>query len=315
MIRSPVIVHVNGQLVPRSEARISPFDRGFIWGEGVYEGLRAVEWRASERGARILGIDGHVRRMQRGLDAAGIGWDAAKLGDLSLDLLEANNRRDALVYWQVTGGTPGAMDAPRHRVPPKDCPPTVFGFCSPQPPLEELSAPMTKRVISCRDPRWEFGWLKSTSLMGNVWMARRAAEAGADEAIMIRGGDEEGRGGLVAEGLAVNVILVHQSSGEDARIATPSLESAPMLRGVTRDILLDLAPEIVERPVRAEELPTASEILLIGTTTYVSAVVELNGRPVGNGRTGPVARDLMTRLMDCYRQGRDIARSPLASRS
>lgn len=302
-----MIVHLNGKLVPRDEARISPLDRGFILGEGVYEGLRAIAWDAHASGTRVVGIDRHIRRLERGLSGAGISCDVSALHEMSRDLLVANGLRDAFVYWQVTGGTPGPNDPPRHRVPPGNLKPTVFGYCNPQPALASLTGPMEKRVLACRDPRWELGWLKSTSLMGNVWVARQAAEKGFDEAILIRGGDEHGRGGVVSEGLATNVVLVISTKHDGVEIVTPSLESAPMLRGVTRDLMLELAPDIRERIVRQEELESAIEVMMLGTTTYVSAVVEINGRRVGDGRAGPMTRELFSRLMSCYRQGRDVA--------
>lgn len=306
----PVIVHLNGKLVPREQAVISPLDRGFIFGEGVYEGLRAIAWDDptddTGSGARIVGIQRHIRRMQLGLNEAGITFDVSGLHRMSREMLKANGLKDAFVYWQVTGGEPGASDPPRHRVAPKGITPTVFGYCSRVPGLAEIAGPMEKRVISCRDPRWELGWLKSTSLMGNVWVAKAAAQRGCDEAILIRGGDERGRGGVVSEGLATNVVLVIPTKHDGLEIVTPSLESAPMLQGVTRDIVLSLAPEIREREVRAEELADAIEVMMVGTTTYVTAIVEIDGRKVSDGRAGMWTRELFGRLMRCYRDGGDI---------
>lgn len=299
-----MIVHLNGELVPLERAKISPLDRGFILGEGVYEGLRAVAWNSS-RGARVLGIDLHRARLQRSVEAAGLEFDASPLGEMSLDLLAANGLNEAFVYWQITGGTPRVTDAPRSRVAPRGLKATVFGYCAAHPAIATLREPAEKRVIVTRDPRWMIGWLKSTSLMGNVLAARQAAQTGCEEAILIRGGDEQGRGGVVSEGLATNVVMVMNRGGK-VEIATPSLESAPMLRGVTRDILLAISPEIVERRIERAELDDACEVMLIGTTTYVASVVEMNGQHVGDGRPGAVARELFTRLMGCYARGEDM---------
>ncbi len=305
-VRWGVIVHLNGRLVPLGEASISPLDRGFIFGEGVYEGMRSV---ASSGGARIIGAAQHARRMRRGLEAAGLTWDTSRLEALSVEMVQANGCPDALVYWQVTGGAPEvrAGHSPRSRVAPGGLEPTAFAYCTPLPGLEAVLAAgvPVKRVIARPDPRWSLGWLKSISLMGNVWVAREAARLGCDEAVLIRGGDADGRGGVVSEGLATNIVLVF-GRGPGAEVVTPSLESAPMLEGVTRDVLLKAAPHIVERTVRAEELSAASEVMLIGTTSYVSAVTSIDGRPVGDGRAGPVARELFERLLRWYLAGKDI---------
>lgn len=301
-----MIVHLNGQLLPRDEAKISPFDRGFVFGDGVYEGLRSIP--ANAGGARVIGLRPHVRRMQAGLDEAGIVWDAAAIGPASLELLKANGLREAFVYWQVTRGTPPPGEPVRSRAPARGSAmrPTVFGYCVPQPALADITSPPTKRAIVCRDIRWELGHLKSTSLMGNVIMAMKADAAGADEAVLIRArGEGELSHGLVSEGLATNVVLVVPRPEGGAEIATPSLESAPMLSGITRSILLREAPEIVQRPIRSSELDTASELMYVGTTTLVTSITHLDGRPVGEGRPGPVARKLLDVLVEAIREGRD----------
>lgn len=300
-----MIVHLNGKLVPASHASISPFDRGFIFGEGVYEGLRSITWDRSPAGARVIAPRLHAQRMQKALNAAAIRFDASNLEELTLELLAANDLREAFIYWQVTSGTPSPNDPPRHRVPPTSITPTVLGYCSPLPALSSITAPMEKRVITARDPRWEMGWLKSTSLMGNVLVAKAAAKRGCDEAILIRGGDASGRGGLVAEGLATNVVLVLPVPYDGIEIVTPALSSAPMLRGVTRDILLNLAPEIRERPVHEIEVRTAMEVMLIGTSSLVTAVTSVDDTTVGSGKPGPMTIELFNRLVTCYREGKD----------
>ncbi len=298
-----MLVHLNGQLLPRDQARIDPFDRGFIFGEGVYEGLRSIAWKEA---TRVVGLGQHMRRMQRGLDAAGIRFDISRLGELSADLCRANALRDAFVYWQITGGTPGEEDAVRSRARGHHTHPTIFGYCSPQPALESQREPATKKAITRRDVRWELGWLKSISLMGNVMMAAEADRAGCEEAILIRGGDERGRGGLVAEGLATNVLLALPDGNGGTELATPALDSVSILAGVTRDILLTLVPTIRQRPIRSEELDHALEIMLLGTTTMVTSITELDGRRIGNGEPGPQARRLLGALVRCLTSGQDI---------
>ncbi len=305
-----MLVFLNGRILSRGEAQIDCFDRGFILGDGVYEGLRAVPAGGSG-GARIVGLKRHVRRMQLGLDAAKIAVDASIFERATDELLRAEGLTDAFVYWHVTGGVPGEGDPVRSRVPGKGVKPTLFAYAEARPPMATIVEPPRKKVITCRDVRWELGWLKSISLMGNVWAAKLAAEHGCDEAILIRHADGAGASepthqGVVSEGLATNVAMVLPGPGGESRIVTPSLESAPMLAGVTRDLVVTWAPEIEQRRVVAEELELATEIMLLGTTTYVSSVVEMNGRVVGDGRPGPVARRLLNMLKDGIATGRDI---------
>lgn len=300
-----MIAHLNGQLVPISEARISPLDRGFIFGDGVYEGLRSVPAGESARGARIIGLRHHVRRMQEGLDSVRIAWDAARIGPASLELLDANHLREGFIYWQVTRGTPPAGEPVRSRAPARNSAmrPTVFGYCTPQPALASIAVPPVKRAVTSPDLRWLRGRLKSTSLMGNVMTALHADAAGCDEAVMVRelpGCDRT----VVSEGLATNVVVSWRASGE---VATPSLDSAPILAGVTRTILLRETPEIRERAIDAAELLTADEVILVGTTTLVTSVTHLDGRAIGDGTPGPVAKRLLRTLIDAIREGRDDA--------
>jgi D-alanine transaminase len=292
-----VIVHLNGKLMPLSDARISPLDRGFLFGDGVYEGLRSIPWDNHE-GRRIIGVRRHVERMRRGLKLAGIAHDPGDLDPLSLELLEANNLTDAFVYWQVSRGTPGPGDPPRSRVPGPGTRPTVFGYCTPQPPIASFTAPPQRTAITCKDNRWLLGHLKSISLMGNVLASLEADAKRRDDAIFIRDGQ-------VAEGLATNVVLAVPDESGGATLVTPSLDSIPMLAGVTRDILLGAAPEIAQRAVGEEELVHAREVMIIGTTTLVTSIIELDGRPVGEGRPGPEAARLLARLLEAVRRRQD----------
>ena len=295
-----MIVYLNGRLMPLEQARISPLDRGFIFGEAIYEGLRAFV-PPGAREPRIVGARLHAERMNAGLAAAGIGFDAFTLLEPTLEMLRANRIPEAFVYWQVSGGTPGAGDPPRYRVAPAGIEPTVFMYCSAQPALAGLGgsgSPPRRRVIVAQDVRWMLGQMKSTSLMGNVHVARLAAAAGADEAVLVRDAK-------VVEGLATNVVMVVERGGRE-EVVTPTLDSAPMLAGVTRRLLLDFAPEIVERPVLEVEVATAREVMMVGTTTYVTACTHVDGRAVGDGDAGPAARRLFAALMDGILAGRDV---------
>jgi branched-subunit amino acid aminotransferase/4-amino-4-deoxychorismate lyase len=206
-----VIVHLHGRLVPAAQASINPFDRGFLMGDAIYEGLRAFR-------GRIVGLQAHIDRMTRSLAEARIPWDPRQLGPLSQALLEANGLADAFVYWQVTRGTPTPEMPLRTRMPPKGLAPTVFGYCSPQPALETFVTPKELRVAIRPDLRWHRGHVKSTSLMGNVISCVEADEAGASDAMLVRGLDERGDEALVSEGSATNLIAAVPTLSDPRRI-------------------------------------------------------------------------------------------------
>lgn len=275
-----MLIHLNNQLLPPDQARVSVFDRGFLFGDGVYEGLRAT------RGV-VIGLRHHVDRMRTGLAEARIhGFDPSRLGDLTTELLRANGLEEAGVYWQVTRGAPPAGAPLRARLPHPGSVPTLFGYATPIKPVSEYSTPEVRRLALRPDTRWNRGHLKSTSLLGGVLAAIEADEQGGDDAVMHRDG-------LVTEGTATNVFI-----SKNGRLITPSLESAPMLAGVTRALILEDDPSIEVRPVRVEELSDADEIMLTGTYTMVSAGSTLDGRPIGGIQApGPASRHLMGILL------------------
>src|SRR3954469_25445989 len=123
-----MLIHLNSQILPVGEARVSVLDRGFLLGDGIYEGLRAFD-------GRVVGMDLHIKRMQAGLDEARIPWDAAQLTGLTHQLLEVNKLRDAFIYWQVTRGAPAAGQPVRTRRLSGVVTPTVFGYATPTPGL------------------------------------------------------------------------------------------------------------------------------------------------------------------------------------
>lgn len=278
-----VIVYLNGRLIPHEQAAISPFDRGFIFGDGVYEGLRAFR-------GRVVAMDRHIRRMRDALREARIDWDPGQMAGATDALLEANELPDSFIYWQVTRGTPGPGQPVRTRTPAGQMQPTVFGFCGAQQPIEAFGEPPTVAASVRPDTRWVRGHLKSTSLLGNIIAAMEGEEQGAQDVIMVRNG-------LVAEGSATNVIVAVPDGRGGTELATPSLDSVSILGGITRALLLEAVPEIVARPVRVEELYRASEIMLVGSTAMVTGVTQLDGRPVGDGSAGPQTRRLLHALV------------------
>jgi len=293
-----MLVHLNGQLLPAHEARVSPFDRGFLFGDGVYEGLRAFSGHV-RAGAM------HVERFREGLAASGIEFDAESLLPMTEELLAADGKPDAFVYWQITRGTPVEGQPRRSRLPTGRMPATVFGFATAMPTLSAYTVPPTCRLARVPDLRWHRGTIKSISLHGNILAALEASRLGATETVMIRDG-------LVAEACASNVILAIQNGTGGTRLVTPSLESVSILAGVTRRLILDLDPTIEVRPVREHELDDASEVILVGTNSMVTSGVELDGRPVGDGTPGPEARRLLALLVEATRREMGDAGEPRA---
>ncbi len=288
-----MIVHLDSNLIEAGDAKISVFDRGFLFGDGIYEGLRATR-------GHIIGLGAHAQRMAQGLEESGItGFDASRLGDLSRELLEVNSLDSAFIYWQVTRGTP-RDGASRPRIPTESLAPTVFGFVTPVEPVDQIAGPKSKHAALIEDCRWTRGHLKSISLMGSVLIALDASGDACDDAIIHRGG-------VVSEGTATNLFAAFESE-----IATPSLESASMLEGVTRALTLEAMPEIVERPVSVDELGRARELMLVGTRTMVASVVSLDGKAIGSGEPGPVAQrmheSLVARILQEAGQERETQR-------
>lgn len=280
-------VHLNDTLVERDQAMVSVFDRGYLFGDGVYEGLRAF-------GGRVVAMDRHVERLRKSLAEARIAWDAVRMAPLIRELLDANEAEDVFIYWQVTRGTPAAGHPLRERLPTPPIEPGVLGFLMPMAPLNTCAAPATCSAVVRPDTRWLRGRLKSTSLLGSVLAVIEAGEAGADDAVLVREG-------LVMEATAANIVVALP----DGEVATPSLDSGPILAGITRTLLLEADPGIAERPITTEELGHATEVALVGTTRMVTSVVRLDGRPVGDGRVGPVARRLAGTLVEATQRAMD----------
>jgi D-alanine transaminase len=292
-----VRVYLNGEIVPLGEARVSILDRGFLFGDGLYEGLRAFD-------GRVVALDRHAARLTEGLKAARICFDASGLADICRFVLDANSLRDAFVYVQVTRGAPGPSDPVRTRMPPVGMRPTVLAFAYRTPALSEYSRPPTKTCVTAEDMRWLRGRVKSISLMGGILAGMEAGEAGADDAILVRTMPDGDR--YIAESTSANVIAAFETAGR-MEVVTPPLDHAPILAGVTRDIILEESRRagmpIVERPIKADELALAKEIMLCGTLTMVTAITKLDSKPVGDGRPGGCCRELLRWLCAAIARG------------
>jgi D-alanine transaminase len=268
------IVYFNGAYIPKDEVRISPDDRGFVFADGIYEVARSY-------GGRILGLDLHLRRLADGLAAIEIGGvDVPGFVDVFREVLQRNGMgaADATIYLQVTRGA-----APRtHWFPNPLPPPTVYveakGFTPRADPAVGVD------VITVPDIRWTRCDIKAIGLLPNTLANQRARAAGAYEAVFIRDS-------VAIEGTASNLFAV-----VDGEVRTAPANNF-ILPGVSREIVLRLCRRHdirhTELPVFLEDLARASEVFLTGTSIEVMPVVHVDGKPVGSGRPGPMARDLL----------------------
>ena len=267
------LCHLNGRVLPLRDARIDPRDRGFLFGDAVYEGFRVI-------GGSILYMEEHMERLRSGLGRLRIPMPD-DIPDRCRMLVEACRLDTGFLYLQVTRGA-----GPRTRNPPLDLDPTVFLEATER--QYEAGAAGSRRVISVPDPRRRDCDVKSTSLVATVTSKLAAADAGVDEVIFV------GAGGEIREGGNTNFFA---RRGE-------MLETHPLdgrvLPGVTRKLVMGLAREldmrVEERAPRLDESAEWVEAFLTGTITGLQPVVELNGKPVGGGRAGAWTRALGTAL-------------------
>ncbi len=259
------IVYLNGDYRPIGEACVSVLDRGFLFGDGVYEVIPAY-------GGHLFRLDEHLARLENSL--AGIRLDNPhSLSDwkhLLNQVVERNGGVDQVVYLQVTRGV-----ASREHAFPEHVQPTVFAMSN---PLANAGAQGVK-AITARDIRWELCNIKAITLLPNALVRQEAAEVGATEAILYRDG-------AVTEGAASNVFIVGARE-----VATPP-KSAQLLPGITRDLVLELlsAAQVPcdELTVTVEELRSARVIWFTSSSREIVPVTGLDGMPVSGGRAGPV---------------------------
>lgn len=273
------VVYLNGSFLAKHQASLSPDDRGFLFGDGVYEVIRTY-------GGRPFQLDAHLSRMRNGMAALRMeGSDAIDLEGVSTGLLARNDltETDATVYLQVTRGA-----APRlHRFPEPGTPLTVYGFATVFRPKGD---PDGVKVITAPDIRWSRCDIKSVNLLGNCLAQQRAYEAGALEAILIRDG-------VALEASAASFFAV---LGGQVRTAP---KSNYILPSITRDVAIRLCREagipVEETPIFEHELLRADEMFLAGTTVELMPITRVNDAIVGDGVPGPITRQLRQRFADC----------------
>ena len=268
------VVYLNGQFMPASEAKISPMDRGFLFGDGIYEVIPSYH-------GRCIGFSAHIQRLQQGLAALDIhsGLTEQDWRELVQLLLKENGAGNLGVYLHVSRGT----DSKRAHAYPKDIAPTIFAYCfalPAEPEADQAKAPRYK-AITAVDLRWQRCHIKSTALLGNVMHHQQAAALGLNESILF---DEQD---VLTEGSSTNVFIVKHGV-----VITPPL-SHKILPGITRQLLLGILRQysslpVQERAVSKAELMAADEVWLTSSSKEVAAVVEVDGKAIGTGEPGVV---------------------------
>ena len=279
------ICYLNGTFGPVRDAKVSVLDRGFIFGDGIYEVMPVY-------GRRIFRFDQHLARLERNLVKLRLGnpKTRAQWLDLVRQLIQAGESEDQLVYIQITRGV-----APRDHVIPKDCTPTVFAMTS---PLKAPSPEQRRQGVACvsaRDFRWERCDIKTTSLLGNVLARQLSADHGAVETIMFRDN-------YLTEGSSSNVWVVH----EGALLGAPKSEH--VLEGIRFDLLHELCLETGTafnlRPIPEADVFSADEILLSSASKEVLPVTLLDGEQVGHGALRGKPGPVYARLFEAYQRAK-----------
>ena len=265
------MVFLNGKFMPIEEAHVPVLDRGFIFGDGVYE-LIPVYSRVPFR------MDEHLARLERSLAAVRIRnpYSRAQWSEIILQLVEKQSFDDQGVYFQVTRGV-----AKRDHAFPKDAVPTVFIMANPlvNPPLELVERGAA--AVSAIDDRWQHCDIKSISLIGNCLLRQVSADVGAVETILFRDGK-------LTEASASNVFVV-----KGGLILSPP-KSSLILPGITYDVIAEIAQAaglaLEYRDISEAEVRGADEIWVTSSSKEVLAIVTLDGRPVAGGKPGPLFR-------------------------
>ena len=279
------LCHLNGQTLPLRDAKISVLDRGFIFGDGVYEVIPVY-------GRRCFRFDEHMARLARSLGKLRITNPHTRDGWLALvrELIAAQPADDQLVYIEVTRGV-----ALRDHVMPEGITPTVFVMTSAMKPPSAEQRHQGVACVTARDFRWERGDIKSVSLLGNVLARQISADHGALETVMFRDG-------WLTEASGSNVWVVH----EGALLGPPKSEH--VLEGIRYDLLAELCADVGIaynlRPIAESDVHAADELILTSATKEVLPITRLDGELVGHGALRGKPGPVYGRLYEAYQRAK-----------
>lgn len=272
-------IYFNGRFMPRREATLDLEERAANFADGVYEVVRYFNGQPFQ-------MQAHLDRLRDSCAAIDLPWtDAvARLDAASDELVHCNNLANATVYWQVSRGV-----APRKHAYAADMTPTVYALASPAPALAPDAQVKAVKVLTQPDTRWTECWIKSLMLLPNVLAKTAAVRAGCDEAVFVRDGH-------ITEGTSTSVMVVRDgvlwSHPLDGRVL-PSVT----LRWI-KDAATRLGIPLHDAAYPLAELPGAQEMMILGTTTLVAAVIGIDGVTVGDASAGPITTRLHAMLRD-----------------
>lgn len=278
MSLSDLTVYLNGEFLPAPEARVSVLDRGFIFGDGIYEVIPVY-------GGRLFRLAHHLERLDHSLEGIRMAnpMSHGRWQGVLEELVRRNGGGDQSLYLQITRGV-----ADRDHGFPPDTEPTVFAMSK---PLEAVSPELREGIgaVTVEDIRWKWCNIKAIALLPNILMRQQAIDEGAAEAIMLREG-------LVTEGTASNIFIVSEGT-----VSTPT-KSNLLLPGITRDLVVELCRDNAvpcrEEPISEAQLRGADEIWITSSTREILPVTRLDGAMVGDGCPGP----LWQRLIGLYQE-------------
>jgi D-alanine transaminase len=274
-IRLEQIVYVDGSFVPVAEAKVSVFDRGFLFADGIYEVSAVLD-------GRLIDNDAHLARLQRSVGeiALALPETLERIVEIQKELIARNNLIDGTVYLQVTRGAV----IPRDFAFPKDPKPTLVMFTSAKDIVNAASAKTGIAVKTVPDIRWARRDIKSVALLAQVLAKQAAAEAGCQEAWMI----EDGK---VTEGGSSSAFILTQDD-----VLVTRQNSSAILPGCTRKAVMKLAEErqlrVEQRAFSVSEALVAKEAFITSASLFVQAVVTIDGQMVANGKPGPMTNRL-----------------------
>jgi D-alanine transaminase len=277
-------VYVNGDYLPEDQAKVSVFDRGFLFADGVYEVTSVL-------GGKLIDFAGHAKRLQRSLDELQMANPVTEeeLLEIHRELVRVNGIEEGLVYLQITRGA-----ADRDFAYPKDAAPTIVLFTQAKPGLADSPLARTgMKVISIEDQRWGRRDIKTVQLLYPSMGKMMAKAAGADDAWMVEDGH-------VTEGTSNNAYIVKGNTIVTRHLGTE------ILHGITRAAVLRFAREaqmvVEERPFTIEEAKAADEAFITSASAFVMPVVEMDGQPIGSGAPGRVTARLREIYLDEMRK-------------
>jgi|SRR5690625_568855 len=267
------IVYLNGEYLRLGDARISVLDRGFIFGDGVYEVVPVYSGRPFRMAQHLTRLEKNLADLRISVDMDRADWEA-----LITDLIHREDHRYCMVYLQVTRGI-----ARRDHAFPKNSTPTIFCMVS---PFERPCAQRREQglsAIAIPDIRWLRCDIKSISLLGNVLAKQAAVDAGVDDVIQFRDG-------YLTEGSSNNIWVA-----KDGRLLAPpktNLILEGIRYGFVEELVAQVGLELEVRPIAEHEVATADELMLTSATTEILPIVQFNSQPVGSGTPGPLYQKL-----------------------